>query len=91
LRDELEKRIRNVGGDEYRVNESGRLFEEFRDGLFIPRAVELIEKHFYGRPHDVFGGVVEKGSISVTDFFLPWDRTFECDLELREEGRECRR
>ena len=91
LRDELEKRIRNVGGDEYRVGDSGLLFEEFRDGLFIPRAVELMEKHFYGRRHDVFGGFVEKGSISVTDFFLPWDRTFECDLELREEGRECRR
>lgn len=91
LRDELEKRIRDVGGDEYRVSESGRLFEEFRDDLFIPRAVELIERYFYGRRHDVFGGVVKKGSISIADFFLPWDRTFECDLELIEEGRECRR
>ena len=94
LREKLESLVQVVHGNEYKVSTTPGLFGNFRNNLFLPAARDFLERHFYEKEMDLFEGYIRRGSISVDEFILPWDRTFECRLETRiisDRGEElCR-
>lgn len=83
LRNELERMLKIFNGNAYCVSTTKGLFERFRDEIYMPAARELLEKYFYGKKMDWSIGTLKKGSIVIEEFTLPWDRTFECKIELR--------
>ena len=82
LRINLERMVSESGGDIYKVSKSKGLFEDFRDNLFMPKAEEFLDKFIRGRKLDIFDFSSSEIRISIEKFILPWDRTFECEIEV---------
>jgi len=83
LRKTLEKIVDESGGDVYKVSKSKGLFESFRDDVFVPKAEEFLERFIRGRKLDIYDFSSSKNRISIEKFSLPWDRTFECEIEVK--------
>ncbi|RLL82557.1 hypothetical protein Y696_00185 [Mesotoga sp. H07pep.5.4] len=82
LRNTLERMVDESGGDIYKVSKSKGLFEDFRDNLFMPKAEEFLDRFIRGRKLDIFDFSSSENRISIEKFILPWDRTFECEIEV---------
>jgi hypothetical protein len=83
LRNTLERTIDESGGDIYKVSKSKGFFESFRDDVFVPKAEEFLERFIRGRKLDIYDFSSSENRISIEKFSLPWDRTFECEIEVK--------
>lgn len=82
-RDLLEEEIAKAGGDEYNVSRTPEIYNEFKRNLFFPAITNNLEKNFIGKSFDLGDGKQRiLNDVEIKKFVLPWDRTFECELEL---------
>ena len=79
FREKLEKVVLSNKGDIYRVSQTGRFLEDFLSNTFGREAQNLLNR-YSGTRRSFNGKSYELYDLSLAEFSLPWDRTFECDL-----------
>ncbi|HBT26241.1 MAG TPA: hypothetical protein DEA58_06090 [Pseudothermotoga sp.] len=84
----LERELMKNGENIYDVSEKSKTYRRFVDELFKPCCNKFLEKYFNEnicvckQKSCIF--VIHK--IELKDFKLPWNRTFECELQVELNG-----
>jgi hypothetical protein len=74
LRDTLETELRKTGGDVFHVSKTPKIFKNFKKHYIKEANEKLLEP--------LFKGNLIPYKAKIAKFELPWDRTFECEIQI---------
>lgn len=87
-REHLERELMKNGENIYDVSEKSKTYRKFIDEVFKPCCNKFLERYFDEsicvRKQKSCTFAIHK--IELKDFKLPWNRTFECELQVQLNG-----
>ncbi|MFO7882875.1 MAG: DUF4127 family protein, partial [Kosmotogaceae bacterium] len=75
LRNELESKLSKIGGEQFHVSGTPDILENFKK-YYLKEANEKLLK-------PLFENKLISHKPRITKFELPWDRTFECEIDTQ--------